>query len=178
MAAEEFVFGVEDCKIAVRNSAGSYGTLFDVEAINQVQLTLETTSAQLEGDDLIKAIASKVTSARVQARFGFKSLELYEIFTNATYNLGTSGGYVQFDNLAPGYFGMIAKLDKAEAEGNYFFFFPKIKAMSGFSIQGNYGNFVIPEITLMGIADPPYGIVRIYEYENTTPITVIPPANP
>lgn len=172
----DFVFGVQDCKIAPYTSTGSYGTLQDVVAISQFEVEEQTTSAELEGDDTVVATHAKSRVVSVRIRFGFRDMEVYEIMTGATLD-GASDGWQEratFGSRNYPYFGIIAKIDEVNATGVRHLFIPKAKVMSGFTYSAAYGQFVTPEMTIMGVVDGAYGAFQILDYATNVAL-VMPP---
>lgn len=174
--AVDFVFGVEDCKIASWTSTGSYGTSYDVVAIAQFEVEEQTTNAELEGDDTVVATHAKARVVQVRLRFGFRDMEVYQVMTGADL-AGTSGSADEVATFGPRnypYFGIVGKVDEVNATGVRHLFIPKAKVMSGFTWSAQYGQFVTPEMTVMGVADGAYGAFQIYNY-STNKAIVLPP---
>jgi hypothetical protein len=173
-------FGLSDCRVATWTAAGSYGTLYDVPSVQSLQTTLQFTQAQLTGDDMITASASRATGAQAKLRFGgihFDALGVILGITATTissvYQFGMAGG-----KRMP-YFGIIGKALVEEPVGHdLWLFLPKCKLMSDFTLmQNEYGAFTIPEVTVQIVPDTSYGIFNEIEHLSDTSITVMPPAD-
>lgn len=173
-------FGLNDAKVATWNSAGSYGTLYDVPSIQSLQTTLQFSQAQLTGDDQITASASRAIGGQAKVRFGglhFDALGVIMGITATTissvYQFAMAGG-----RRMP-YFGIIGKaLLEEPVDHDLWLFLPKCKLMSDFVImQNEYGAFTIPEVTVQIVPDTSYGIFNEIEHLTSTSITVMPPAN-
>lgn len=158
--ANQFLFGVADCKIATWNSSGSYGTLQDVVAISEVSVEVQTVNAELEGDDTIADTHAKARSARVQLQFGFRDREVIEILTGDTENTN----YMTVTARNYEYFGLIARIDETGAGDTcQHLFVPKMKIMEGFGIQAQYGQYVTPQLNCNAIPDGIYGIFELHD---------------
>lgn len=170
----DFIFGVDDCKAAAWTATGSYGTAVDLVAISQFEVTEQTTNAPLEGDDQVVATHAKSRVVQVRARFAFRDYSVYTTMTGASSAESGSGRVTTFESRNYPYIGLIAKIDEVNATGCRHIFVPKCKVMEGFSVSAQYGQFVTPEITLMGVADGPYGMWQIYDYDEEMSL-VMPP---
>lgn len=173
----DFLFGVQDCAIAAYTSTGSYDTLQDVVAISQFEVEEQTTNAELEGDDIVVATHAKARVVSVRVRFAFRDLEVYEIMTGVDLagSSGSADEVATFGSRNYPYFGIIGKIDEVNATGCQHLFIPKAKLMSGFTWSAQYGQFVTPEMTIMGVNDGPYGAFQILQYSSEMPL-VMPPA--
>ena len=174
MAIEAVSYGVADLKVAPWLAGSTYGTAVDVWGVSQFGLTIETASGRLEGDDVILRAHARPIACQITARFAFQTLEPYETMTGKTIQDGTSLEWLEIANDSFPYFGMIAQVLNDDEEGDVHIFVPKCKLMSGFQMQMQYGQFVTPEITIDGVKDDTYGIVRIIPHENTTAIAFPP----
>lgn len=175
-------FGLRDVKIATWNSTGSYGTAVDVPSVQMYSATLQQTSATLEGDDSITATAARAISSSVQIRFGSISLLALEVMLgnsatsslstpNAVKGLKVAGG----DNMP--YFGIVGQAYAEEGQGDIHVFVPKCKITGDVTLANlQYGQFAIPELTVMAVDDSTYGVIYLVEHETATAV-VIPPAN-
>ena len=173
-------FGLNDCKVQTWSAAGTYsGTMTDVESIQQLSATQNLTEAQLEGDDQITATAGYAIGATATMRFGglnFDSLGVILGITATTISsviqFGMQGGHRM------PYFGIQGKMLLADTSGSLIMYLPKAKVMSDFTIiQGEYGTFVIPEVTVQLVADATHGIYNLIQYPTNFTIAVFPPAN-
>jgi hypothetical protein len=76
------------------------------------------------------------------------------------------------------YFGIQGKMQDAAGTGSIVLYLPKCKVMSEFTIiQGEYGTFVIPEVTVQLVPDATYGVYNLIQYPTDFTIAVFPPAN-
>lgn len=172
----DFLFGVQDCKVAAYISTGTYDTAQDVVAISQFEVEEQTTNAELEGDDIVVATHAKARVVSVRVRFAFRDLEVYEIMTGVDLS-GSSGSadeVATFGSRNYPYFGIIAKIDEVNATGCRHLFIPKAKVMNGFTWSAQYGQFVTPEMTIMGVNDGDFGAFQIVNYATEMPL-VLPP---
>ena len=173
-------FGLSDCKVATWTSAGSYGTVYDVPSIQSLATTLNFTQAQLTGDDQITATAARSIGGQTKMRFGGLHFDALGVIMGVTattissvYQFGVGGG-----KRMP-YFGIVGKILLEEPTSHdLWMFMPKAKLMGDFTVvQGEYGSFVIPEVTVQLVTDTSYGIFNLIEHLTDTSISVIPPAN-
>lgn len=173
-------FGLNDTKVQTWASAGTYsGTMTDVESIQQLSVTQQLTQAQLTGDDQITATAGYAIGATATMRFGGLNFDSIGVILGITAT--TISSVIQFGmqggHRMP-YFGIQGKILLADTTGSLIAYLPKAKLMGDFAlIQGEYGNFVIPEVTVQLVPDATYGIYNLIQYPTNFSITVFPPAN-
>lgn len=172
-----YKFGVRDAKIATWTTTSSYGTLVDLNAVNRIEVQVQTTSAQLEGDDVIADTHAQPTSVRVRVVFGAGAQIMDVLSTLTGETLGSSGGIrtlVNDDGNYP-YIGFRAQVYQTNGTGDNHLIVPKCKLMDGFSYSAAYGGYVIPEITLMGVLDSTNGFFQIKEHDTAVAISAILP---
>lgn len=173
-------FGLADCQVKTWSSAGTYtGTMTDVESIQQMSATQQLVQAQLTGDNQITATAANVIGAQAKMRFGGLNFDSLGIILGITAT--TISSVIQF-GVAGGkrmpYFGILGKIQDAASSGSMVIYMPKCKLMSDFTIaQGEYGAFVIPEVTVQCVPDATYGAYNLIQYPTDFTLTVMPPAN-
>jgi hypothetical protein len=177
-------FGLRDAKIAVHNGDGSYGTLVDVYSVQLYSAQIQTTTAELTGDDSITAVHATGRSAQVQLRFGSVQLGVLEILTGQTLSSSGSSPNIRremiFDNFDFPYFGIAGKAVASEGAGaETHLVLPKVKITDGFQVNFEYGSFAIPEVTAMAVTDPDYtdlanAIAHIVQYESSTDVAIPP----
>lgn len=175
-------FGLEDVKIATLNADGSYGDEVDVPSVQMFSPNLQTTNAELEGDDITTAVHARNRSAELRLRFGGLSLDAYNVLTGVTVDTygstpdsAESMDFTSTDNYP--YFGIVGKIADAEGSGCFMVFLPKVKILEGFELGAEFGQFMTPEISARGIADDDGLIMRPIFYEADTSAT-IPPTMP
>jgi hypothetical protein len=173
-------FGLADCQVQTWASAGTYnGTMTDVASIQQIGVTQQVTQAQLTGDNQITATAANTIGATAKLRFGGLNFDSLGIILGITAT--TISSVIQF-GMAGGkkmpYFGIQGKMQDAAGTGSIVLYLPKCKVMSEFTIiQGEYGTFVIPEVTVQLVPDATYGVYNLIQYPTDFTIAVFPPAN-
>lgn len=173
-------FGLNDTKVQTWASAGTYsGTMTDVESIQQLSVTQQLTQAQLTGDDQITATAGYAIGATATMRFGGLNFDALGVILGITAT--TISSVIQFGmqggHRMP-YFGIQGKILLADTTGSLVIYLPKAKIMSEITlIQGEYGTFVIPEVTVQLVPDATYGIYNLIQYPTNFSITIFPPAN-
>lgn len=169
-------YGLNDVKVATWKAAGGYEAVVDVPAAQMMGTTLQTSNAQLEGDDAIQASGSRATGAQVRIRFGSISLSALEVIlgqkslpsgSTTQRVLTIKGGH------AMPYFGICGKAVAEEGEGDTHVFIPKCKVMGDVTVaQFEYGRFAIPEMTVQAVPDETYGIVKIAEHSTDTAVAI------
>lgn len=172
-------FGINDCKVATWSSAGSYGTVTDVMSIQMMGVTMQQVSAQLTGDDKITATDSRAVGGRVQMRFGGLNLDSLAVLIGISVTTISSVDQLQIQgsDVMP-YFGLVGKYNAAEGGGDTWVYCPKGKIIDDFTlIQGEYGQFAIPEVTVQLVDDASYGIINLITHPTSLAITVMPPAD-
>lgn len=173
-------FGLADCQVQTWASAGAYsGTMTDVASIQQLSLTQQVTQAQLTGDNQITATAANVIGGQAKFRFGGLNFDALGVILGITPT--TVSSVIQFG--MPGgkrmpYFGIQGKMQDTQTAGALVMYLPKCKLMGDFQIvQGEYGAFVIPEVTVQIVPDASYGVYNLIQYPTDFDIAVFPPAN-
>lgn len=175
-------FGLNDVKVAAWNATNSYGSAVDVMSAQQLGGTLRVVSAELIGDDSITATGSRVIGGQINMRFGGISLAALEVIlgNTATSSVASPNEVKQLkmdggDNLP--YFGLVGKALAEEGVGDFMIFYPKCKIMSDIQLANmEYGQFAIPEMTIMAVDDETYGVLSLIEHQANTAIA-IPPLN-
>lgn len=175
-------FGLDDAKVARNNLNGTWQTMVDVPSVQLLGVNLQTTQAELEGDDTITATQSRARSAEVTLRFGSINLAVLAVMTGEVQ--ASSGStpnrfnkmIFDADPTFP-YFGLCGRAFAAEATGaDTHLFVPKAKITEGFEVRMEYGNFAIPELTVRAIRDTAYGnqLFQIAEHETALPVSIPP----
>lgn len=167
-----FNFDVDDCKIALWQSAGSYGQAFDVVAINQFSVEIQTVNKDLEGDASIVDTHARGVGSRVRFKFAFRDLQVYHVLTGASVVSSGSDEAIQIDNFNPKFFGIMAQSKMTDGLGDVHIFVPKVKIQEGFQLQGQYGEYMTPEITARGVLDTTYGLIRIKQHGTAIPLVI------
>lgn len=175
-------FGLSDVKVAAWNATNSYGTAVDVMSAQQLGGTLRVSAAELTGDDAITATGSRPIGGEIRLRFGGVSIAALEVILGltATSSVASPNAVKQL-KVAGGerlpYFGLVGKALAEEGSGDLTIFYPKCKIMSDIQLVNmEYGNFAIPELTIMAVKDDTYGVLSLIEHQASTSIA-IPPAN-
>lgn len=176
-------FGLADCKVAVNNGNGTFGTPVDVPSVQLLDMQLRIEKSELTGDNRITATASRIVGATIQLRFGSIHLDVLEVM------LGTAIGYTYGDrdiliaNKKLPRFGICGKAEAEEGGGDTHLFAPSCKIGANFSLKFEYNNFSIPEISLDAVGDEnflddddnPVVIIPV-EYEDTQAVSLPPVA--
>lgn len=173
-------YGLNDCKVAVRNSAGSYATAVDVPSVQMMGVTLRVQSAEGEGDDKITVSASRVIGGRCRMRFlsiDFDVLEvIFGITATESGDTPSRGSMVKIlaGEKLP-YFGIVGKAFAEEGSGDLHVFVPKARIMSDVTIaELQYGQFATSEFEVSFLDDETYEALQLIEHETATAV-VLPP---
>lgn len=170
-----YKFGIVDAKIASWTAAQTWGTPYDLDGVQMMTVDVNTVSGVLEGDDEIKDAHAKIISANVRVRFAFASMQVYNILTGQAY---TDSGSVETMTLAPGnmrYFGICGRLDHTDGVGDAHLFLGKCKVMEGFTLGGEYGRYVTPELNCLALNEGVvYGVFRVIEHDTAQAVTIPP----
>lgn len=165
-------FGLRDVKVAVWNGDGTYGVLVDVPSVQLFSENLQTVNAQLEGDDVITDIHAKAISGQVKVRFGSVALEVLEVITGRTIlSTGVTPNRVDrlnFTGTNFEWFGICGRAESTGQDGDTHLFIPKCKVLEGFEVKFEYGQYTIPELTLMCVPDDQYTINGEDEVQTAT----------
>lgn len=172
-----FPFGVQDCKVAPWLTASTWGTLLDVIAISQFNLTSVIQSNELEGDDEIVDSGSKIIKATLTMQFAFRDLDVAAVLGGGTHASSNNDDQLTVgDGSQMPFFGIAGKVDDSDGAGNRVIFLPKCKIVSDFSYEFQYNNYATPQLTVTAISNgSPYYTYRIFRYAATTAITTFPP---
>lgn len=171
-------FGINDAKVALWQSAGTYGALSDVMGVQMAQVTAQVVAAIANGDDKIVASAARLIGGGLQMRFVGLNISMVSILLGITPDTISSVINMQIvgGERLP-YFGAIVKA-LSEEIGDTWVYLPKCKIMSDFVIfAGEYGTFTTPEVTVQAVEDEDYGIINVLTHPTDVDITVMPPAN-
>lgn len=175
-------FGLNDAIIAAYTATDTYGTAADIFSVQALSVNMRVTQAELTGDDVITAVASRPIAAQIELRFGGVSLAALEIMTgnSATSSIASPNNIKDFKISGAEdfpYFGLCGKSLAADGAGQLEVFLPKCKIMSDIQlVQLEYGVFSINTVTVMAVPDASYGVLSIIEAEAERSLT-IPPAN-
>ena len=174
-------FGLNDCKVAAYTATNSYGTAADIHSIQAMNVTTRMMNAELTGDDQITATASFAIAGQATIRFGGVSVTALEVMLGITATSSVaSPNNIKTFRVAAGsktpYFGLVGKAIAAEGLGQTEFWIPKCKIMSDFTLQMEYGNFSIPEVTVAFVKDDTFNLWNIILAEATRSLA-IPPVN-
>lgn len=178
-----WTFGIEDCKVAAWVGDGTYGTAVDVPGIKNITIEAETTNGEQDGDDMLVAVASKVRAGNVTITKARLSFEVLNIMLNQPIQSSSSHKAMKITSRKTRYFGLIARIDEAEGDGDVHIFVPKVKLLTGLTFNFAFGEFTSPEMTAKALLDSNYADDDDYPclfypiwHEDRQPV-VIPPAN-
>lgn len=150
-------YGFEDLKIATNDLDGTFGTTYDVPSAQMLRGQLTLQEAELEGDDTITAIASKVIKGEGAFRFGGMPFEVFSVITGQAIASSGAGSaayrFIDFANANMPYFGLCGRADAGEGSGDTHLFFPKCKVAGNFEVKLEGNAFSIPEIPIKMIGD-------------------------
>lgn len=168
-------FGVRDAKVAKWTSINNYGTLVDLTGVSSMDISVETTTADLEGDDTIVATHAQPVRVRITVRFaaGATMMDAFEVLTGETATTSGSDERIVFDDGNYPYIGLVAQVYEVEGTGDQVLSVPKCKLTSGFTYGARYGGFITPEITLTGVMDGANGFFILKDRAVATALTGI-----
>lgn len=172
--------GLNDCKIAVWNGDGTYGSLVDVPSVQMFAPNMKMLSAQLEGDDQITATSARLIGAEVRFRFGSISLNAAAVLFGLAKTTSGGGASLQDAVTLPGghrmpYFGICGKALAEEGEGDLHVFLPKVKIMSDFDYGSmEYGRFAVTELSCYAVSDEDFDLITFVEHAEEKAITFPP----
>lgn len=149
-----YLYGVRDAKIALLLTEGSYGTLYDLPAVNRVEFNPTFSSAVLEGDDAEVDSASKIIAVEGRIVFGDNTTVRAELMSILLGSSNTSSGSKEKIKLGannPNYFGLAWKVVHSDnaAEDHFLVYKAKVTAMN---YAAAYNAYVVPEISFKGVA--------------------------
>lgn len=150
-----YLFGVRDAKIALRLAAGSYGTLYDLPAVNRIEYNPVFTSGQLEGDDAQVDSFAKMIAVEGRVVFGDNGTvrpELMQIILGSTNTSSGSKERMKIGSAYPNYFGLAWKVVKSDNSGEDHFFVYKCR-VNTMNYSASYGGYVVPELSFRGVTE-------------------------
>jgi hypothetical protein len=170
-----YKFGLRQALIAKWNGPNSYGTVYALNAVNNAEIQLETTNAQLEGDDIIADTHAMPINLSVTIEFGAGAQTMEVLSTLTGQNITSSGSdrYIKFGDGNFPYIGICMRVLETSGGGDNVLTVYKAKLNTGFSYSARYGGYVVPRIELMGVDDGTNGFFRIFERTTTAPLTSI-----
>lgn len=174
--ADSYKFGVNDAKIAVWNSTGSYGSLVDLIAINTVEFNLRIQSAVLEGDDEEVDSFGKIIGVTGRVRFGdgAQHADVLNVLLGSSVTSSGSKTRVRLGNENLPYWGLAFKVLHTDGSGDETHFgIMKAKIDSDLRYSASYGGYLIPEFTFRGVNDGSTykAVERVYQ-DNTTALAL------
>jgi hypothetical protein len=153
-------FGLADGKIAKRLADGIYDTNYDIPSIRLGQVSPQTTSSDLEGDDGITATASRTNKAEVSVDFGGVDTDVLRVIMGESLNSGQSTSImykrVRITNRKRPYFGLTVRAEAEEGNGDTHVFVPKAKVTGSFDVKFEYGAFAVTQLKITAVLDAGY----------------------
>jgi hypothetical protein len=169
-------FGLSDVKVATWTAANSYGAAVDVNAAQMFEVTLETVSAELTGDDHIVDAHSKVSGVTVRLRNGDLDPDVLAIISGESN--ASSGTYdkIVFGETNRPYFALCGKVLDTGSGADTHFFIPKCKVMGNITFRMEYGSYVVPELEIKGVYEGAANGFAMRKDYATAAVVAIPPA--
>lgn len=154
MAVKQFNVGVVDAKTARRTGVATYGTAYDLIAIDNFEITVNVASAELPGDGGIVDIFSRATKLTIKAKFGFHDLAALSAITGQSLSSTASYDHIKLDTIKMPYFGMAFEMEHSDGNGNTVVFIPKMKIVSDFvSFSAGQVAYVTNEVTATAVKE-------------------------
>lgn len=146
-------FGLRRAKIGTWVGNGTYTNIRQVPSVQVLASSIETVTAQLEGDDRITATAAVAISGTVTLRMGSVDPRFIAVLAGSD-NISSGGiGTLKVTAKNFPYVGIAGQSRAAEGGGDTIMFIPKAKCTDGFEVRFEYGQFSIPEVTLTAVPD-------------------------
>lgn len=155
-----YLYGVRDAKIAQWLSSGSWGTLYDLPAVNRIEYNPTLTEGQLEGDDELVDSYAKIIGVEGRVVFGDNGTvrpELMQIILGTSNASSGSKERMKVGASNPNYFGIAWKIVNSENTGEDHFLIYKAR-ITNLQYSAQYGGYVVPEISFRGVADANYAM--------------------
>lgn len=170
-----FYFGLDDVKIAPWTNPQVWGSAVDLVGAQSIELELNTVNGMLEGDDQIVDAHAKIISGSFTARWAFRDLAVYTVLTGETVDDSAAVDALTFDTSNMPYFGICGRILDTDGSGDLHLFMGKCKLMEAFTIGGQYGQFLIPQLsgTIVREGDL-YGVARFFQHATAQAITIPP----
>jgi hypothetical protein len=174
-------FGLDDSKIAVLNTDGSYDAALDVPSVQMLGANIQTVNAMLEGDDQITDTHAITISGEIKLRFGSIPFAVVQALMGRDYvqsHAANSTDRVwtqKIGNEKLPYFGLCGRALSTQDDGDTHLFIPKLKIMQGFEIGFQYGQYVIPELTCAAVRHPDWDAIAILIKHEVAVAVTLPP---
>lgn len=177
MSLTGYSFGLEEAWIATWNGQATFGTAVQLVACEIFDVSFETVSGELKGDDQIIDVFAKTISGKIRIKFGFNNLNVIPILTGdvQTTSSPTSDNVV-FSNTVRPYFAIIGRIDQSQGGGDLQLFIPKCKITGAFGpLTMSFGNYLTPQLDAMAITDgAPYRMGKLIKHATATTPTIPP----
>lgn len=169
-------FGVQDAKVADRNTDGTYGTAKDIPSVNSVRLGPELVTSNLEGDDKITATYARLSTLQVTLVFGSIDIQVLSIVLGNSYSDSGSGPELrtwEVGNENSPKVGLAFKTSGQDG-GDTQVFFPNA-VLTSVDLAAEYGNFSQPTMTFQANMDDDKGyLMKVYKHATATDLTIPP----
>jgi hypothetical protein len=176
MAIDQFYFDIDDAKLAVWTATSTYNTAIDLMGVSDLKIDMQTVNAELPGDASIVDSHARGVKAVVTCKIAMYNLAPWAAITGETVISSTGREILKIGNFNPPYIGLIGQTKATNGTGDMHLWLPKMKLMSGFQLQGSYGNYATPEITFTALMDGAEKIFQLIPHSTATAL-VIPPVN-
>lgn len=167
----DYIYGVRDAKVAAAGST----TAIDANAVQTISFEFVYSTAELMGDDVVKASVSLPTKATATVGVGALSDELLETITGETFTAaGTTPNETNTLQIDAGtrmpYFQLKAQAYDDDG-GAVVIFFPQCKVIGGMNLEFANGSWLAQEIELELTDDGTNGIVQIVQQETAAALS-------
>lgn len=172
MAAERYVYGLRDMKIAVWTAANSYGTAVDIDAARSLTVTLRVQSDELQGDDVIKDRFGKIMSVNARLEYGSVNQQVLSMLTGGTLVSNATYEDLLIADDTPAYFAIAGRVVGSNS-GDLHMFIPKCKIAGDLSYQAQQNSYLIPNLDIQGVYEGTVnGICRIRSFTALTTLAI------
>lgn len=152
MATQSFHRGLRDLKISAWNSAGSYGTAYDVLGAREMTAEWVATTDMLEGDDTVLDRFTKITSVTLRLSQASVDLNVLDLLMGGT--LVSNASYEDFvigETDEVPYVAIAGRVVGSGGSSDLHIFIPKCKLSGNLQYQAQLNQYLIPAAEFQGV---------------------------
>ncbi len=174
MGIQSFNRGVRDLKISTWLAGNSYGPAYDVLGIRNANLTWNTESDELRGDDAVLDRYSKLVSVGLTIQEASIDLTTLDMLLGGT--LVSNANYYDLsisENDEIPYVAVAGRVVGSGGKGDFHFFVPKAKLSGNLQLNAQVDTYLLPQADLQGVYEGTInGMLRLRHFVNSTPLTI------